>query len=349
MKKALILLLMWQSAAWATTVRFETNLGDIDILMLDEEAPETVDNFLAYVHAGKYDDILFHRVELAGIEVVQGGGYRYGAGGQFEVVSTFPPVDNESGVPNNRGTIAMARTADPDSATNQWFFNVIDNGVLNGNTSNGYAVFGEVVSGMQVIDTISSLPRLRLSGTNLGASDDQFPVYKYRQGFPAEENMVKVIRAYELTEMLTMNAALSGGWFNPATPGQGIYLEVLPETGKMVMAWFAYDTELPQDQLDVVLGDAGHRWFVADDFYDGNVFEGSIFLTQNGIFDANDAVSVTAVGTVRVEFESCSSALVIYEFTGTGISGSFPMSRLSTDNVALCETLSSMADPGVTP
>ncbi len=340
MKKALLILLLWHSAAWATTVRLETTLGNIDILMFENEAPGHVANFLNYVNDGDYDESIIHR-SVPGF-VIQGGGHYFNAQtGSLSNVPTDPAITNEPGVSNTRGTIAMAKVNNqPHSATSQFFFNLADNSNNLDNQNGGFTVFGEVVSGMDVVDLIASLQQFNFA----------YPVLNYVQNSNIQaSNLIYVNKAFVLSETLSLNAALSGGWFNPATPGQGIYLEILPETGKMVMAWFAYDTELPQDQLDVILGDAGHRWFVADDFFDGNVFEGSIFLAQNGIFDANDAVSVTAVGTVRVEFESCSSALVTYEFTGTDISGSFPMSRLSTDNVALCETLSSMADPGVTP
>jgi len=138
-------------------VTFETSLGSF-VLELDRgAAPETVENFLAYVRDGFYDGTIFHRV-IAGF-MVQGGGFTP----EFKQLQTRAPIRNEAdkGGRNDRGSIAMARTSDPHSATAQFFINVADNDFLNhrGRTSQGwgYAVFGRVVEGMDAVDRIAAV------------------------------------------------------------------------------------------------------------------------------------------------------------------------------------------------
>lgn len=143
--------------AWAQKVKLATSLGDIVVELDREKAPKTVDNFLQYVKAGHYDGTIFHRV----IEtfMIQGGGMKPD---MSEKATRAPiPLESRSGLSNVRGTIAMARTMVPDSATAQFFINVKDNAFLdqaNARDGNGYAVFGKVVSGMDVVDRIKAVP-----------------------------------------------------------------------------------------------------------------------------------------------------------------------------------------------
>jgi len=144
--------------AWAQQkVKLATSLGDIVVELDQEKAPKTVDNFLHYVKAGHYDGTIFHRV----IEnfMIQGGGMKPD---MSEKATRAPiPLESRSGLSNVRGTLAMARTADPNSATAQFFINVKDNAFLdqpNSRDGNGYAVFGKVVSGMDVVDKIKAVP-----------------------------------------------------------------------------------------------------------------------------------------------------------------------------------------------
>lgn len=140
-------------------VCFETNHGDICLTLFPDVAPVTVANFLGYVDYGYYDMTLVHR--SVPDFVIQGGGFsgepdpnRFSA-----VIPTDPPIINEASRSNRRGTIAMARTDDPNSATNQWFINLKDNTFLDRSlTAAGYAVFGEVVQGLDVVDAIAALP-----------------------------------------------------------------------------------------------------------------------------------------------------------------------------------------------
>lgn len=135
-------------------VRIETTLGSFVVELFPDAAPVTVQNFQQYVSDGFYAGTLFHRV-IPNF-VIQGGGFTAG----LVEKQTRPPIVNEArrSAPNVRGTIAMARTDDPNSATSQFFINVVDNGALDPTLTNpGYAVFGIVVEGMDVVDTIAGV------------------------------------------------------------------------------------------------------------------------------------------------------------------------------------------------
>ncbi len=158
-------------------VVLETSRGNIEIELDRENAPVTVENFVAYVNDGFYDGTVFHRV-ISNF-MIQGGGFT-GNGTQKE---TNPPIQLESdnGLKNTRGTVVMARTNQPDSATSQFFINVADNPFLDYASGNdGYAVFGKAVSGMDVVDEIKSVP----TTTKYGAYQD----------WPVED--VVILRAY---------------------------------------------------------------------------------------------------------------------------------------------------------
>ncbi len=134
-----------------------TDLGTFTVALEPSKAPKTVENFLAYVDAGYFDNTIFHRILPT--FMIQGGGYD----AEFQPKrGERPSVENEaaSGVSNQRGAIAMARTNDPHSATAQFFINVADNDFLNhpGQDGWGYCAFGNVVDGMDVIDKIKAVP-----------------------------------------------------------------------------------------------------------------------------------------------------------------------------------------------
>jgi cyclophilin family peptidyl-prolyl cis-trans isomerase len=136
------------------TITIETNKGNITIELDEVNAPETVKNFLSYVDEGFYNGTIFHRV-IPNF-MIQGGGFTP----EGVQKKTKPPIKLESnnGLKNVRGTIAMARTNIPDSATSQFFINTVDNDFLNYKPGNpGYAVFGKVIEGMDVVDEISKV------------------------------------------------------------------------------------------------------------------------------------------------------------------------------------------------
>ncbi len=149
----LLATLVLAAPAFAQKVRLATSLGDIVIELDAEKAPKSTDNFLKYVKAGHYDGLIFHRV----IEtfMIQGGGMK----ADMSEKPTRPPIPLESGngLSNLRGTVAMARTSNPNSATAQFFINVVDNTRLD-TAGGGYAVFGKVVEGMDVVDQIRVVP-----------------------------------------------------------------------------------------------------------------------------------------------------------------------------------------------
>ena len=136
-------------------IKLHTNHGTIALELDAEKAPRTVANFVAYVEAGHYDNTIFHRV-IDGF-MIQGGGFESG----MTQKSTRDPVENEAknGLKNERGSIAMARTSDPHSASAQFFINLSDNSFLDypGQDGWGYCVFGRVVDGMEVVDKIRAV------------------------------------------------------------------------------------------------------------------------------------------------------------------------------------------------
>jgi peptidyl-prolyl cis-trans isomerase A (cyclophilin A) len=143
----------------ASKVLIKTNLGEMTVELYPDKAPKSVENFLAYVNGKFYDGTIFHRV----IDnfMIQGGGFTP----ELRQKATRPAIANEAknGLSNSRGTLAMARTGDPNSATAQFFINVVDNPRLdftseaNGSTW-GYCVFGKVISGLDVVDKIKAVP-----------------------------------------------------------------------------------------------------------------------------------------------------------------------------------------------
>jgi peptidyl-prolyl cis-trans isomerase A (cyclophilin A) len=150
-------LVLSMPSAWAQRVKLQTSAGDIVLELQRDYAPKTVDNFLSYVRFRHYDGTIFHRVIKD--FMIQGGGLD--ARMQEKPTQKPIPLEDRNGLKNVRGTIAMARTADPNSATSQFFINVVDNpGLDHGNTrdGNGYAVFGQVVQGMDVVDKIREVP-----------------------------------------------------------------------------------------------------------------------------------------------------------------------------------------------
>ncbi len=159
---ALLFLLVPALFAAEPRVLMRTSQGDLEITLYPEKAPKTVANFLRYVDEGFYDGTLFHRV-IPGF-VIQGGGYT----ADMERKPVHEPVENEArnGLKNERGTIAMARTRDPHSATSQFYINLKDNPSLDhpGFDGWGYTVFGRVTRGMAVADSIAAVPTGRRHG-----------------------------------------------------------------------------------------------------------------------------------------------------------------------------------------
>lgn len=162
----LITIFLWLTLTWSVAlaadlppqVLFETDMGNIVVELNPKAAPKTVKNFMDYVSSGFYDKTIFHRV-IKGF-MIQGGGFTT----DLQRKETNAPIENEAdnGLVNKRGTIAMARTSDPHSATAQFFINVVDNNALDFRSKTahgwGYCVFGEVIKGLMVISKIEETP-----------------------------------------------------------------------------------------------------------------------------------------------------------------------------------------------
>jgi len=196
-----------------TIVTFTTNLGTFDVQLYDTQVPTTVANFLSYVNAGSYTNSIIHRSTTynpADIQIVQGGGFVLN-GLQIDPIATAAPIPLEAGLSNLKGTIAMARTAAPNSATSQWFFNVTDNPALDPSPGNdGYAVFGAVIGGgISVIEAIGAVPVYDLS-VQLGATFSELPLLN-----PALEpqNLVMVNSIVPVPEPGTLALALTAMLF----------------------------------------------------------------------------------------------------------------------------------------
>jgi peptidyl-prolyl cis-trans isomerase A (cyclophilin A) len=153
---AAVLLPLSAMAETAPKVKFQTSLGDFVVEVYPDKAPKTVENFLQYVKDKHYDGTIFHRV----IEnfMVQGGGFTTAM--NQKPTRAPVPLEASNGLKNDRGTIAMARTGNPNSATTQFFINVVDNAGLNAPSPDGYGytVFGKVIGGMDVIQKIRTVP-----------------------------------------------------------------------------------------------------------------------------------------------------------------------------------------------
>lgn len=172
----------------ATIVEFKTSLGTFEVNLFDETTPETVANFLKYVEAESYNNSVLHRLEPN--FVIQGGGFSYTGKLPLKAIPALPAVKNEPKWSNRRGTIAMAKIGNlPDSATNQWFFNLKDNhegsNALDGQNG-GFTVFGQVTEqGLEILDEIAKLKRF-----NMGGAATTIPLRNYTW---ADANAGKVV------------------------------------------------------------------------------------------------------------------------------------------------------------
>lgn len=169
-----LLLSFLPSSASPLIARFQSVVGDLDVLLDPGAAPRSVENFRGYAKRGAYDASIIHRSTTGNpfdIQIIQGGGFNLVAN-QLVPVAADPPIALEAGRPNTRGTIAMARTAVLDSATSQWFFNLTDNPGLDFN----YAVFGRVLgAGQSVVDALGAIPVYDAS-VPLGPTFGQLPL-----------------------------------------------------------------------------------------------------------------------------------------------------------------------------
>lgn len=165
LKMVAVLILAFPAVSSASTVRMQTVLGNIDIELFDAAAPLTVTNFMSYVNSGAYNNSFIHR-SMPGF-IVQGGGYTWDNTGLNAIAQNAPVMNEFSSTRSNvRGTIAMAKLGSgPDTATNQWFFNLADNSANLDFQNGGFTVFGQVIgNGMQIVDAIAALQIVNAGG-----------------------------------------------------------------------------------------------------------------------------------------------------------------------------------------
>ena len=139
-----------------------------------------------------------------------------------------------------------------------------------------------------------------------------------------------------------INPGMNDAWFDPATPGQGVFITVFPDQGQLFLAWFTFDTERPPEDVSAILGEPGHRWLTAQGPFSGSKAELTIYLTQGGVFDSAEPPATTdpdGYGTMMVQFFSCNAGRITYDIPSLGLRGEIPIQRIVEDNVTLCEAL----------
>ncbi len=213
-----LLLVMGASAQANTIVRVSTTFGDFSLELFDTATPVTVQNFLNYVNRGAYNGSYFHRLERN--FVLQGGGYRFITPSGIATIPTDPPIVNEFGESNVRGTVAMAKVGgNPDSATSQWFVNLADNSANLDAQNGGFTVFGRVLGdGMVVLDRINALDVYSLTGTqqtalplyNLGTSSSLTAANLVSMNLEVVQRYSSALNVFESTSGL-LTLTVDGG------------------------------------------------------------------------------------------------------------------------------------------
>ncbi|MEE4639489.1 MAG: hypothetical protein V2J42_12205, partial [Wenzhouxiangella sp.] len=136
----------------------------------------------------------------------------------------------------------------------------------------------------------------------------------------------------DLNPGFAINPGLNGSWFNPATPGQGFFLDVFPQIGQVFFAWFTYDTALPGVGGDTaIVGSSGHRWLTAQGSYFGDSVTLDVFVSRDGLFDDPRETSIELYGTISLTFTSCTQGNLAYDFPGPGLSGQVLLERVFVD------------------
>ena len=271
-------------AAQNPIVRFATNQGDIDVELFADVAPRTVNNFLAYMNKGAYNNTFFHR-SVRGF-VIQAGGYKW-SNGVAQIANTEGAIRNEYRTSNTRGTIAMAKLpSGPDTATTEWFFNLADNSANLNGQNGGFTVFGKVrdAAGLAVMDKIGAIPV-----TNAGGSFDSIPLINTPSGSLQERNLV----------LVTTIAALSADGGGGVTPSLAI------ASGGLITAsaFGGFASAAPGSYIEIYgtnIGATPARGWADSDFRAGNaptVLDG-VSVTIGG---APSYVNYVSPGQVNVQ------------------------------------------------
>src|SRR6266478_5643736 len=208
------------------TVRFETNVGNINVQLLPADAPKTVANFLQYATSGAFNGSFIHRSVPS--FVIQGGGYTWSDSAGPVPIPSNAPVVNEFKISNTRGTIAMAKLgSDPNSATNQWFFNLADNSANLDNQNGGFTVFGRVsdAASLAVMDAITNEPTYDASGT-FGADFSDLPLVSYDGVNFSSQNLV-LISSIVVVPAIGANGVIAASDFGGASAAAvGSFIEI---------------------------------------------------------------------------------------------------------------------------
>jgi cyclophilin family peptidyl-prolyl cis-trans isomerase len=196
-----------------SAVRVSTNLGDMDFVLYNNATPATVSNFMSYVNSGKYHNVAFHR-SVPDFVIQTGGFTGTGTGSNFTSVVTSPPVVNEPGISNLRGTISLAKLGgNPNSATSQFFVNVDDNSANLNFQNGGFTVFGRVAGdGMAVADAINTLPRatysLFLNGSPTASTFPDFPMNA--PAAPPSMDQANLVKILSVSSIPTLTHSITG-------------------------------------------------------------------------------------------------------------------------------------------
>lgn len=206
----LTVLSLFPRIADATVVQFQTVLGDFEVNLYDNATPRTVGNFLNYVQTGGYTDSIIHRVSPNFI--VQGGGFKTDLNAQLSTIAANAPVVNEPSYSNVRGTIAMAKLGgNPNSATNQWFFNLANNAANLDSQNGGFTVFGEVTAGgMAVVDAIAALPTFPFAAPMGELPLQGYSANDFNGAVPLTNSNLIIVTAVVVTDSTVDSAGVAG-------------------------------------------------------------------------------------------------------------------------------------------
>ena len=215
----------------ATVVEFQTVMGNFEVNLYDNATPATVTNFLDYVNNGAYTSSIYHR-SIPGF-VVQGGGFTFNMALPLDTIPANAAVTNEPEFSNVRGTIAMAKLPDdPNSATNQWFFNLADNSASLDGQNGGFAVFGEVVgNGMDVIDAIAALPVYNFSSPTEDLPLRNYTANDFTNMVPVDGTHLVIVSAVVVSDTTVDSAAGRNPPLNTANSGGGAPAPPPPASG----------------------------------------------------------------------------------------------------------------------
>lgn len=274
-----------------SAVRVSTTLGDMDFILFNAATPATVTNFMSYVNAGKYSNVAFHR-SIANFVIQSGGFQGTEIGSNFNSVVTNPPVTNEPGITNYRGTISMAKVGgNPNSATSQFFVSLKENSANLDYQNGGFTVFGRVAgNGMTVADAMSHLPNstynLLLNGSSTPTSFTNFPMNAATA--PVTMDQTKVVKINSVNTIPTLSYSVTGNT-NPAVASASIVsgnLRIIGLSGgQTTLIVTATDLDLlaTSQNVSVNLTDTFSSWAAGTTFPNG----------QNGILQNPDHDSLT--------------------------------------------------------